>query len=670
MCAMRAANPNLATHLAIPKMNPRLRQLLSLTFRSLKEKERDFRYQVSLAGVLIIPFIVQVCAVVSLVGYLAHRNAEQAVEDLTNQLMVAHNKRVAEKLTNYLSSAWLVNQINSNAVRQGTLQLNLDQPNPEMDRYLWQHMNLFPNLTWITLGTESGASTGIWRSQEQAPLQISISNRANRYYGHYFATNQQGQKTKLLKVESPPYDPRKRPWYQEAIAARKPVWNKIYAGFTPGTVFIAASQPLYDPQGKLVGVSGTDISLLNIQKFLVDNPISPSGQVFVIERSGLLVASSSQEAPFQLKAGHPAQRVHVLASNTPIIRSTATFLQQQIQDLSSLKQSKKFRLQQEQQSHFVQVIPFQMKGGLNWLIVMVVPESDVMGQIQTGTRTTILICLVAVLSVILLNAWISRRLVRSIQGLRDASQQITQGNLSQQVNNSKVQEFAILARSFNQMSQELELSRQQLENYSRSLEQKVNERTQELQTEIQQRRMAEAALQAANRELEMLVYLDGLTQIANRRRFDEWLKREWAVSKREQVPLSLIICDVDYFKQYNDTYGHQLGDDCLCFIASAVAQAVRRPADLAARYGGEEFVVLLQNTSTEGAIEVAKAIQMNVQQLRIPHARSQVNKFVTLSFGITSCIPREEMRSEDFIENADRALYQAKQAGRNRFMVG
>lgn len=116
--------------------------------------------------------------------------------------------------------------------------------------------------------------------------------------------------TTQLKGKRPAFDPRTRPWYKEAIAAGKPIWSSIYAGFTPGTIFIAASQPLYDPKGKLVGVSGTDLSLLSIQTFLAETPVSPTGQTFLIERSGLLVASSSQERPFQTSSSHYPQCHH------------------------------------------------------------------------------------------------------------------------------------------------------------------------------------------------------------------------------------------------------------------------------------------------------------------------------------------------------------------------
>ncbi|MFB2975590.1 diguanylate cyclase domain-containing protein [Microseira sp. BLCC-F43] len=180
-----------------------------------------------------------------------------------------------------------------------------------------------------------------------------------------------------------------------------------------------------------------------------------------------------------------------------------------------------------------------------------------------------------------------------------------------------------------------------------------------------QRKKAETALKKANQELERLAALDGLTSVANRRQFDKILQQEWYRLKREQLPLSLIMCDVDYFKCYNDRYGHMEGDNCLRQVASAIASASRRPANLVARYGGEEFAVILPNTSAEAALKVAELIRNQVQQLKIPHALSNASQYVSLSLGVSTIVPTGDSSPLDLIEIADLALYSAKQQGRN-----
>lgn len=173
-------------------------------------------------------------------------------------------------------------------------------------------------------------------------------------------------------------------------------------------------------------------------------------------------------------------------------------------------------------------------------------------------------------------------------------------------------------------------------------------------------------LQLANQQLQNLAMVDKLTQIANRRCFDEILNQEWNRLIREQQPLSLLLGDIDYFKQYNDTYGHSQGDICLQQVAQALQQGVQRSVDLVARYGGEEFVVILPHTDQEGAVQVADKIQDVLQQFNLPHRASTVADRVTLSIGICTIIPTVERFPLDLINGADHALYQAKTQGRNR----
>ncbi len=173
-------------------------------------------------------------------------------------------------------------------------------------------------------------------------------------------------------------------------------------------------------------------------------------------------------------------------------------------------------------------------------------------------------------------------------------------------------------------------------------------------------------LEIANQELQRLASLDGLTGVANRRRFDEYLEDEWQRMARDKLPLSLILCDIDFFKKYNDTYGHQAGDACLRRVADALRFCAKRSVDLVARYGGEEFAVILPNTSAAGAALVAEEIRLVVNTLEIAHIQSAVSHHVTLSLGVACMHPTVNISSTMLVAAADTALYQAKAAGRNR----
>ncbi|PGH53039.1 diguanylate cyclase response regulator [Azospirillum palustre] len=166
--------------------------------------------------------------------------------------------------------------------------------------------------------------------------------------------------------------------------------------------------------------------------------------------------------------------------------------------------------------------------------------------------------------------------------------------------------------------------------------------------------------------LRSLSFLDGLTGIANRRRFDDAMVREWRRCARSNLPLSLIILDVDHFKAYNDHYGHQAGDECLRMLAELLSDRAKRPSDLVARYGGEEFVCLLPETDGPGAVRVAEGFRTGVAECRIPHAQSPVIPYVTISLGVATVIPSADGSPEQLAEMADQLLYRAKRAGRNR----
>jgi diguanylate cyclase (GGDEF)-like protein len=172
-------------------------------------------------------------------------------------------------------------------------------------------------------------------------------------------------------------------------------------------------------------------------------------------------------------------------------------------------------------------------------------------------------------------------------------------------------------------------------------------------------------LDTANQELKRLSASDGLTGIANRRLFDEYLNREWRRARRSSSTLALMMCDVDHFKLFNDTYGHQAGDDCLRRVAGAIQKSMSRASDIVARYGGEEFVVVLPETQIGGALFVAEKVRHAIHELHLAHSASPHGR-VTLSVGIASLTPGESDGMESLIGAADRALYQAKHNGRDR----
>lgn len=195
------------------------------------------------------------------------------------------------------------------------------------------------------------------------------------------------------------------------------------------------------------------------------------------------------------------------------------------------------------------------------------------------------------------------------------------------------------------------------------LEEQIRHRTEELA-------LANQALTDLNHRLRELSNSDGLLGIANRRHFDARLDEEWRRAQRQAQPLSLLLIDVDHFKRYNDSYGHQAGDRCLQAVAQAAQSAIKRPGDLLARYGGEELVGILPNTELAGATLVAQAIQRVLGDLHLPHADSPVGDQVTVSIGVATMLPNPQAHSAQLLAAADRGLYAAKESGRNRTCPG
>ncbi len=209
---------------------------------------------------------------------------------------------------------------------------------------------------------------------------------------------------------------------------------------------------------------------------------------------------------------------------------------------------------------------------------------------------------------------------------------------------------------------------QEAESSIRALYEQEKRQSEELAQQNLALEQAKLQLEAANLELQRIASVDGLTQIPNRRCFDETLELEWQWMERKKEPLSLILCDIDFFKLYNDRYGHQGGDECLKQVAEILARSAQRGGDLAARYGGEEFAVILSQTDVKEAMRVAESIRSDLKTAGILHAASKVSEFITLSIGITTAVSAAGLSIEGLIGKADRALYRAKLEGRDRIV--
>lgn len=400
---------------------------------------------------LIVPFVLQIVAAVGLVGYLSFRNGQQAVTSLANQLSNQVSSRVSQQLNQYLATPRQVNEINLQAINLGMLK---PQELDTTGRFFWKQMQLSENLGYINFGNQQGLFVGVGRNDDGS-LYIDRMRSSDRRYTTY-ALDEQGNPTRF--VESLVYPFQQDEWYKSAVTAGRPVWSPIYQWEdTPEVIAISSSYPVYDSSKRLVGVLGVDFILSQISNFLRSLHISPSSKIFVMERNGMLVASSSQEKPYQEVNGK-AQRLNIAQSQDPLIRNVAQQLRDRFSTFNQITTPQLLSLKLNQEQAFVSVTPWQDALGLNWLVVVVIPESDFMGQINVNTRNTILLCLaalgVAIASGILTTRWVTRPILEISQ----ASTEMAQGDVDQHVASSNLIEIDRLATSFNNMAARMKQS--------------------------------------------------------------------------------------------------------------------------------------------------------------------------------------------------------------------
>ena len=446
--------------------------------------------KLSLRTLLILPFMLQIFGTVGLVSYLSFKNGQKAVNDLANQLMEGVSDRVDQHLSSYLNTAQKLSQTNKDAIE---LSLVTPQDLEKMGHFFWKQMQSH-EIGYVLYGTPAGefAGAGYYLNNDRVTIDELNPQRYGDRDVRVYSTDDQGNRTKIVDLNKN-YAFQKEGWYADALQARKPVWSRVYQWeVAPYPLSIAAAQPIYDRDRTLTGVTAVEQRLSQVSDFLQTLKVSPSAppstaapkeslaRIFILERSGLLVASSSQqEQPFTLVQGKPV-RLKASDSQDPQIRATTAALIQQFQGFERIQNGKQTTFWLQDQRQFVQVRPWRDALGLDWIVVVVVPEAEFMEQININSRNTALLCLLALAIAILVGIVTVRRLSRPLLQLSQASQGIAAGHLDRTVDERGVHEIAVLAQSFNQMSRQLRQSFVALETANQQLENRVEARTIEL----------------------------------------------------------------------------------------------------------------------------------------------------------------------------------------------
>lgn len=441
---------------------------------------RSYR-NLSLQNIITIPFLLQIFVAVGLVGYLSWRNGERAVNSVTSQLRSEVTTGVEQHLKGYLQTPNLIVRLKQNSVRNG--QLNVaDFPAIQQD--FWSTVKLFDSVRAIYIGYETGKFVyskrewGRFFSQEviETPLRQT------------FLLDRLGQKQAL--VETDEYDPRIRPWYINTQRTQENNWSRIYT-FPGGELGITAAGLLEDERGNTQGIVGVDLILSGIGHFLKSIDISTNGQVFILERNGYLVATSTEEAPFAYDAiAKREQRLRAVDSRSSLVKATTEHLTEHFNSLYRIDRLQQLEFKLNNQNQLVQVVPYQDELGLDWLIVVVLPEADFMAEIESNTRNTILVCLTALAIATLLGIYTSRKIAQPITHLSQVTTIIANSAKARNTNTrfypaieaKSIKELKSLSKSFNEMVVQLKSAFRELEDSNQNLERRVQQRTKALTT--------------------------------------------------------------------------------------------------------------------------------------------------------------------------------------------
>lgn len=427
-----------------------------------------FRPKMRLRTTLVILSVIQVVGSIAIVGYLANRNREKGIQNFSGQLREEVTERVGQEVSHYLEKPYLVNQINAQLAQQKLLRL--DDPE-ELETYFLKQSKTFNQLETIAY---SDLSRNDYIGANGTGKYIIVASPGNgmRRYAYGTDTEQRGP----VLAEKADYDVRQRPWHKTAMRTKLPTWDAITPAPVGQRLDISAVSPFYE-SGVMRGIFVTQISLSGISQFLRELEISKSGQVLILERNGLLVANSTAESPFiPGREGSAPKRLPAIDSQNPHLKAAAKTLIDRFGGLENIQGTQKLDFMLNQERQLLQVQPFKDGHGIDWLIVVIVPESNFTSEIAANNQMTLVWCSLAVVLAIAFGIWAAHRIERPLLRITKASQELADGNLQQNNYYSGIVELSSLGHSFNRMACQI---RESFE----TLEHRVEKRTFELNQE-------------------------------------------------------------------------------------------------------------------------------------------------------------------------------------------
>ncbi|MBD2185340.1 PAS domain S-box protein [Aerosakkonema funiforme] len=429
-----------------------------MSSKSFKSPISQVLGKIPLRIVMIVPFVLQITAAVGIVGYVSFQNGQKAVKDLANKLMDETTGRIEQNLHTYLEIPHRVNKIKLDALESKVL--NMDNLSA-WENFLWRLVQLYPEVNVSTVANKDGRIRAGDRLEDGTVLMPVLDDFTD-YSLQIYNTNEKGERTTVAKVI--PNDisgPERRywytrqVWYRDAIKADKATWGSITVSLVEPSLLITALETIHDRLGNTQGIMLTSLRLNSTGKFLRSLKIGKTGQAFIMDDLGRLVATSTDEIPFRIDENGKKQMFKATDSSERVTKATSAYLASHPEIFNNFQSSEPIDFKIDGQPQFLRLLPFRDEKGLNWLVAVVIPESDFMEQINANNRNTILLCIAALVIAIVFGIFTSRWISQPILKLSQAAQAIAEGNLHQNVEVKGLKEVSVLEISFNSMAEQL-----------------------------------------------------------------------------------------------------------------------------------------------------------------------------------------------------------------------
>ena len=585
---------------------------------------------IPLRWLIITPFVLLTLISGSIMYFFSTVTISNIANNIGEQYINEVENRIEDRVSDFMSPVNDILEINLNAFSNRPEMLSNLAP---LSLRLYEQAKPHQQMTFISLATVEGE----YIASARDPIRETKHNIAANFINHpftmegFYYDRYKGIGNKIITDPTFSYDPRVRPFYQDALKAETITWSDISPYYGYPTLGIGLSAPIYASGGKLLGVTATSIALIELDNYLESLTLVDNAYVFLAEKNGALIASSGKEALFE-RSDKGYTRVHLKDHPNSLFQMASKFLHTGSYHLNSEGSGEDF---------LYHVRPVTLKYGKTWLIGIIIPSSHHKGILAEYTEITIFITLMLFACIAFIGSAIAWYIGKPIQQLNQAT------------NDKRIESILSLPqplskiREIKSLSQGLHLMAENLKDTLQHLEKKVSERTSDLQDE--------------NHHLLESSLTDELTHLTNRRGFNTAFDAALTLAKKNQTPLTFVIADIDYFKKINDTFGHTAGDNTLVSVAESMKKYTRSDKDILARYGGEEFVLVFVNLDKEKAIE-------RINKIRQEFANTPVHndQHITMSFGVVGLKNNPTLTAPDIINLADKRLYQAKNTGRNK----